>query len=115
MRFLLSITERGCVEDQPQQPGCRIALSISNALCHTTLLRLASEAPTDARKLWWGRQPRSVNDRKIALGKLLVPVVSLRQSNSTAIMKTVPLCLLLVGAIAHLLAAESARELSRSQ
>ena len=45
----LLVTERGCVEDQPQQPDCRIKSSLPNPLCDGKLLRLASEA-----------QPRSV-------------------------------------------------------
>jgi len=45
----LLVTERGYVEDQPQQPDCRIKSSLPNPLCDGKLLRLASEA-----------QPRSV-------------------------------------------------------
>ena len=40
----LLATERGCVEDQPQQPDCRIQSSLPTPLCHGKLLRLASEA-----------------------------------------------------------------------
>ena len=40
----LLATERGCVEDQPQQPACRIQSSLPTPLCNGKLLRLASEA-----------------------------------------------------------------------
>jgi len=41
VRFFLPVKERGCVEDQPQQPGCRLAPTLSNAPYRAKLLRIA--------------------------------------------------------------------------